>query len=134
MKKPDLDRLLEAWQDGGPAEAEAGELIRALEDPEARARLRQIWFLESGLGEALRTAAVRQTAPRLVSPADAAWGGCNSGRGLPSAPSGPPAFWRWPLSWPGTAGTRSRTMPNPCSSPGSSCKTNWNKDPRTQTP
>ncbi|MBU6300722.1 MAG: hypothetical protein KGS60_04150 [Verrucomicrobia bacterium] len=74
MKKPDLDRLLEAWQDGEPAEAEAGELTRALEDPEARARLRQIWFLESGLGEALRTAAVRQTAPRLVSPADSGVG------------------------------------------------------------
>jgi hypothetical protein len=61
--KPDLDQLLQRWHDGELPPAEAEELTRALDDPAARARLRETWFLESSLPEALRAAPVRQTVP-----------------------------------------------------------------------
>ncbi len=63
MMKSDLDRLLQRWHDGEITPAEAEELVRAIDEPAARARLREVWFLESSLSEALRAAPVRQSFP-----------------------------------------------------------------------
>jgi hypothetical protein len=61
--KPDLDILLQRWHDGELTPEEAEEFTLALEYPAARAHLREVWFLESSLLEALRAAPVRQTIP-----------------------------------------------------------------------
>jgi hypothetical protein len=61
--KPGLDRLLQRWHDGELTPAEAEAFLLALDDPDARARLREAFFLESSLLEALRAAPVRQTIP-----------------------------------------------------------------------
>ena len=53
-----IEDLIARWRDGNPAESEVRRLAELLEDPEARDALRDEWFLEAALPEALRRTAV----------------------------------------------------------------------------
>ncbi len=57
-----LEQLIAKWRDGHLSDEEFRELTRALENPEARAALRDDWFLESALPEALRASPALQFA------------------------------------------------------------------------
>lgn len=54
--KHDLKQLLQRWEDGTLTEEALRQLADALESPEARARLRSEWFLDSALPQALQSA------------------------------------------------------------------------------
>jgi ferric-dicitrate binding protein FerR (iron transport regulator) len=61
---PPIDELLRLWREGEISEEEMRELTARLATKEGRETLRQDWFLEAALPQALQTTTVAKMAPR----------------------------------------------------------------------
>lgn len=61
--KHDLNELMRRWHEGGLTDEQLRDLTTQLSTAEGRKALRDDWFLEAALPEALRTSAVTRMAP-----------------------------------------------------------------------
>ncbi len=68
-----LDELLQRWREGRLNEAELAELTHHIGTPAGRKRLRQDWFLEATLPEALKTADLARTVAVVAPLENVSW-------------------------------------------------------------
>lgn len=85
-----LDELLQRWREGRFSDAELAELTRELRTVEGRKRLRQDWFLEATLSEALKAADLARTVAIVAPLESVSW----TGR-LVAWWTGMRSAWRW---------------------------------------